>query len=130
MNKVTMFGVAALTMFACAPVFAQDPAALDPNGTFVDQWGTTFTFSLCGDGTDLCGTLDVLKGNSATEENLAFVGTQVMQAKAVEPNVWKGALEAGGLSAEATVTQTSADTIDIQGCRAAVLCETLTYTRN
>ncbi|WEK03221.1 MAG: hypothetical protein P0Y65_13535 [Candidatus Devosia phytovorans] len=106
---------------------AQD-AALDPNGTFVDQWGTTFTFSLCGEG-DLCGTLDVLKGDSATEENLAFVGKQVMQAQPEGPSEWKGALEAGGLSAAATVTQTGPDTIDIEGCRAAILCETITYTR-
>lgn len=111
-----------------APSFAQD-AALDPNGTFVDEYGTIFTFALCGSGTDLCGTLDVLKGDSATEENLAYVGTQVMQAQQVEPNVWKGSLDAGGLSAEATVTQTGPDTIDIQGCRGGLLCQTLTYTR-
>lgn len=106
---------------------AQD-VALDPSGTFVDKWGTTFTFSLCGEG-DLCGTLDVLKGDSATEENLAFVGKQVMQAQPDGPSKWKGAIEAGGLSAAATVTQTGPDTIDIEGCRAAILCETITYTR-
>ncbi|HEY8576791.1 MAG TPA: hypothetical protein VIL88_10675 [Devosia sp.] len=115
---------------AAIPLQAQEASGtFDPNGTFVDQWGTTFTFSLCGDGTALCGTLDVLKGDSATEENLAFVGKQVMQAAATGPNEWKGALEAGGISAEATVTQTSPDTIDIQGCR-AILCQTITYTRS
>jgi len=124
---LAVLGVA-ITLGSAGAVVAQENA-LDPNGTFVDQWGTTFTFSLCGSGTDLCGRLDVLKGDSATEENLAYVGSQVMQAAATEPNVWKGALDAGGLSAEATVTQTGADTIDIQGCRAAVLCETITYTR-
>lgn len=102
---------------------------MDPSGTFVDQWGTTFTFALCGDGTDLCGTLDVLEGDSATEENLAYVGQQVMQAEQTEPNVWKGSIEAGGISAEATVTQTGADTIDIEGCKALV-CNSITYTRS
>lgn len=126
----TTFALAALCTTAAMPSFAQDAAAFDPNGTFVDQYGTAFTFSLCGDGTALCGTLDVLKGESATEENLAFVGKQVMQAQASGPNEWKGALEAGGISAQATVTQTSPDTIDIQGCRAAILCQTLTYTRS
>jgi uncharacterized protein (DUF2147 family) len=129
MTKIrTMAAIAALVGTLSIPAFAQE-AAMDPNGTFVDDWGTTFTFSLCGDGTDLCGTLDVLQGESATPENLAFVGTQVMQAKQSAANQWKGALEAGGLSAEATVTQTSPNTIDIQGCRAAILCQTLTYTR-
>lgn len=128
------------------PAFAQDAAApveagaeantetaieaADPAGTFVDEYGTSFTFSLCGEtGTDLCGVLNTLEGESATEENLAFVGTMVMQATQTGPNVWKGALAAGGMSAEATVSQTSPDTIDIQGCRAAILCQTLTYTR-
>lgn len=110
------------------PALAQD-AAFDPNGTFVDEYGTTFTFALCGSGTDLCGTLDVLEGDSATEENLAYVGSMVMQAQQTEANKWKGAIEAGDLSADATVTQTSPDTIDIEGCRAGLLCQTLTYTR-
>ncbi|MGV3575061.1 MAG: hypothetical protein ACO1O4_07995 [Devosia sp.] len=121
--------IAGLSMLLAAPAMSQDAAALDPSGTFVDEWGTTFTFSLCGSGTDLCGTLDVLQGDSATEENLAYVGKQVMQAQQTEPNTWKGALEAGGLSAEATVTQTGPDTIDIQGCQGGLLCQTLTYQR-
>ena len=133
----TTFIVAALCSTTALPVFAQDAAAtteaaaaFDPNGTFVDSFGTSFTFSLCGDGSDLCGVLNTLEGESATEENLAFVGKQVMQAKQTAANEWKGALSAGGISADATVTQTSADTIDIQGCRAAILCQTLTYTRS
>jgi hypothetical protein len=101
-----------------------------PEGTFVDEFGTSFAFSLCGDtGTDLCGVLTNLEGNSATEENLAFVGTQVMQAPQTAPNEWKGSLAAGGISADATVTLIGADTIEIQGCRAAILCQTLAYQR-
>lgn len=119
---------AALASTLSLSAFAQD-AAFDPTGTFVDEFGTAFTFALCGSGTDLCGTLDVLKGDSATEENLAYVGTQVMQAQQTEANVWKGTIEAGGLSGEATITQTSADTIDIEGCQAGLLCQTLTYSR-
>jgi hypothetical protein len=137
----------AATLFCAAsslPALAQDQAApaveaeasteaetgtLDPNGTFVDEYGTSFTFALCGDGTALCGVLNTLKGESATEENLAYVGKQVMQAEQSAPNEWQGSLSAGGLSAEATVIQTGPDTIDIRGCRAAILCQTLTYIR-
>lgn len=142
----TTFAIAVLCTAAALPTFAQEAAApaeagaevtaepavetADPSGTFVDEYGTSFTFSLCGEtGTDLCGVLNTLEGESATEENLAFVGTMVMQATQTGPNEWKGALAAGGMSAEATITQTSPDTIDIQGCRAAILCQTLTYTR-
>jgi hypothetical protein len=113
------------------PSFAQQAAAaMDPTGSFVDSFGTSFTFKLCGEtGTDLCGVLTNLEGESATPENLAFVGKQVMQATQTAPNVWKGSLVAGGISAEATVTQVAPDTIEIQGCRALVLCQTLAYNR-
>ncbi|SFV37941.1 hypothetical protein SAMN05216456_3180 [Devosia crocina] len=125
--KMTL-AIGALCAAAALPVVAA-PGAANPNGTFVDSYGTSFEFSLCGDGTALCGVLTNLEGQSATEENLAYVGQQVMQAEQVAPNEWKGALDAGGISAEATITMTGPDTIDIQGCRAAILCQTLTYTR-
>ncbi|KKB76115.1 hypothetical protein VW29_20340 [Devosia limi DSM 17137] len=130
------FAAGLLVTAAATPAFAQDAAAapeaavaVDPSGTFVDEYGTSFQFSLCGDGTDLCGVLTNLEGNSATEENLAFVGKQVMQATQTAANEWKGSLTAGGISAEATVTQVGPDTIEIQGCRAAILCQTLAYNR-
>jgi hypothetical protein len=128
LTKSIAFGllIAAVTV----PSLAQAAATgTDPSGKFVDEFGTSFEFSLCGDGTNLCGVLTNLEGASATEENLAFVGKQVMQAEQSAPNEWKGSLAAGGMSADATVTQTGPDTIEIQGCRAAVLCQTLAYHR-
>lgn len=101
-----------------------------PNGTFVDEFGTSFEFSLCGEtGTDLCGVLTNLEGESATAENLPFVGKQVMQAPQSGANEWTGSLAAGGMSADATVTQTGPDTVEIEGCRLGLLCQTLAYTR-
>lgn len=120
-----VFGLLCAASF---PALAQDTA--DPSGKFVDEFGTSFEFSLCGEsGTDLCGVLTNLEGESATEENLAFVGKQVMQAQQTAPNEWKGSLSAGGISADATITQTGPDTIEIQGCRAGILCQTLAYNR-
>ena len=124
----TTLAIGVLCATTALPVLAATAPAT-PDGTFVDSYGTSFKFSLCGDGTALCGILTNLEGESATEENLAFVGKQVMQAQQVAPNEWKGALSAGGISAEATVTMVNTDTIEIQGCRAAVLCKTLTYNR-
>jgi hypothetical protein len=120
--------VGLLCAAAALPALAQDAAAL-PVGTFVDKWGTSFEFSPCGDGTDICGVLTNLEGKSATEENLAYVGKMVMKAEQVAPNEWKGSLAAGGMSAQATVTMVSPDTIEIQGCRGGILCQTLPYSR-
>ena len=132
----TTFTIGLLCAATAMPVLAQDAEAAtpvqitDPSGSFVDSFGTSFTFTLCGEsGTDLCGVLTNLEGESATEENLAFVGKQVMQAKQSAPNQWKGSLSAGGMSADATITQTGPDTVEIQGCRAAILCQTLAYNR-
>lgn len=130
----TTLAIGMLCAASATPLLAQEQAArpsqaASPEGVFVDEYGTSFEFSLCGDdNTALCGVLTNLEGRSATEENLAYVGRQVMQAPQVAANEWKGSLEAGGISAEATVTQTGPDTIDIQGCR-SILCQTLTYTR-
>lgn len=128
----TTFTLSFLAAAASLSTFAQEAAtpAFDPNGSFVDSFGTSFSFTLCGEtGTDLCGVLTNLEGESATEENLAFVGKQIMQATPSAPNQWKGSLSAGGLSADATVTQVGPDTIEIEGCRAVILCQTLAYNR-
>ncbi len=127
----TTFAIGILVAAAALPSFAQEATpALDPNGSFVDSYGTSFSFTLCGEtGTDLCGVLTNLEGESATAENLAFVGKQVMQATQTAPNQWKGSLSAGGISADATVTQVAPDTIEIQGCRVVILCQTLAYNR-
>ncbi len=94
------FAIGLLCVATAMPSYAQDaPAAeaasrcqaVDPSGSFVDEFGTSFEFSLCGDsGTDLCGVLTTLKGESATEENLAFVGKQVMQAKQIRAQPVEG----------------------------------------
>ncbi len=78
---------AALALALAVPSMAQ--SATTPDGVWKDRWGTTFTFELCGDGTQLCGTLNDIQGDSRTQENLAFVDQQVVQANQVAPNQWK-----------------------------------------
>jgi hypothetical protein len=125
-----MFKAIAATSIALAafvaPAIAQ--SSLTPNGVWQDRWGTTFTFELCGDGTALCGVLNELKGNSATEENLALVGKDVVQANQTAPNKWEGQIALNGGGAKAIVTLVDADTLEITGCQ-AVLCQTLEYER-
>jgi hypothetical protein len=126
----TVITTSFLIAAAALPALARDARpALNPNGSFVDSYGTSFSFRLCGDAkADLCGVLTNLEGNSATPANLAFVGKQVMRAKRTASNQWKGALNAGGISAVATVTMVGPDTIEIQGCR-AIFCQTLAFNR-
>ncbi|UXN68009.1 hypothetical protein N8A98_00360 (plasmid) [Devosia neptuniae] len=100
-----------------------------PDGTWRDSFGTTLQFSLCGEGTQLCATLLEVQGESRTEGNLAFVNKQIMQADQTAANEWKGTVMFDGSEAESTITQVAADTIEIEGCRVVVLCQTLSFSR-
>lgn len=134
----TTFAISLLCAATALPTFAQDanPTAegdavtqiTDPNGNFVDEFGTSFAFSLCGEGTELCGILTNVEGKSRTEENLAYLNEQVIQASQTAPNEWKGTVIFDGSEAAATITQTSADSIEVEGCR-GILCQTLVFSR-
>jgi uncharacterized protein (DUF2147 family) len=100
-----------------------------PNGEFKDSFGTTLQISACGDGTELCGVLLDVQGESRTEENLAYLNQQIMQAEQSGPNRWEGTVVYRGGKAKATITQVSSDTIEIRGCQLLVLCETIAFNR-
>lgn len=123
----SILAATALAAFFVAPAFAQD---LDPNGTWVDRWGTSFTFEMCGDGTQLCGVLNDIQGDSRTEENLAFVGQEVVQGTQVGPNKWEGTIALNGGNAKAIVEMTGPDTLKITGCQAAIFCSSIDYQRS
>lgn len=120
----SFLAAASLAVLFAAPAFAQDAS---PNGTWVDRWGTSFTFELCGDGTQLCGTLNDIQGDSRTEENLAFVNQQVVQGTQTGPNKWEGQIALNGGGAKAIVELTGADTLKITGCQ--LLCSSIDYQR-
>jgi hypothetical protein len=100
-----------------------------PEGVWRDEYGTTLKISLCGDGTQLCAVLLDVQGESRTEANLAYVNQQVLQADMTAPNKWQGTVVFDGKEAHSTITQVAADTIEIEGCRAAILCQTLAFNR-
>lgn len=112
--------------FLALPAAAQ---SANPAGAWVDRYGTAFEFSLCGDGTDLCGVLKDVQGKSRTPDNLAYVNRQVVKAEQVAANEWKGTVVYDGAQAAATVKQVSPDTIKITGCRGGIFCQTLTFNR-
>lgn len=120
-----LFAVSFFVLFS-ATSFAQEAT---PEGTWRDEHGTTLQLKLCGDGTQLCAVLIDVRGKSRTEANLAYVNQQVMQAELTAPNQWKGKVIFDGSEAVSTVTQVAPDTIEIEGCRAAILCQTLAFNR-
>lgn len=121
--------VAAAAVIAAlsVPGFAQ--SAADPDGVWKDRWGTTFTFEMCGDGTQLCGVLNDIQGDSRTEENLAYVNQQVVQADQTAPGKWEGQIALNGGKAKAIVELTGPDTIKITGCKGGIFCSSIDYQR-
>lgn len=106
------------------PALAQEA---NINGTWIDAEGTSFTFKLCGDGTDLCGVLNDIQGASRTEENLAYVDQEVVQAEQTAPGRWEGTINYGGRQAGAKVTLVAEDAIEITGCQLGILCQSITF---
>jgi uncharacterized protein (DUF2147 family) len=127
MMMKSLIAAAAVAASLAIPAMAQSEAT--PDGVWQDRWGTTFTFSLCGDGTDLCGTLNDIQGESRTPENLAYVDKQVVRAEQTAPNKWEGQIALNGGNAKAIVEQVDPNTIEITGCQAGIFCSTLTYER-
>ncbi|HEV7274872.1 MAG TPA: hypothetical protein VGN80_01135 [Devosiaceae bacterium] len=125
MMRHGIIAAVAAAIFATAPAIGQDA---DPGGVWADRWGTTFTFELCGDGTQLCGVLNDIQGDSRTEENLAYVNQQVVQADMVAPNKWRGTLELASGEATATVEMTGPNQLEITGCR-GIFCSSIDYER-
>jgi hypothetical protein len=97
-------------------------------GDWIDEWGTSFQMTLCGDGTELCAVMTDLQGESRTEENLAYLNQEVFQGQQVAADQWQGTMIFGGGEAKGTVTQTGPDTIEIEGCQ-GILCNTIVYNR-
>lgn len=125
MTKAKTFLIAGALLGAMAlPAFAQEA---NINGTWIDAEGTSFTFKLCGDGTDLCGVLNDIQGASRTAENLAFVDQEVVQAEQTAPGRWEGTINYGGRQAGAKVTLLAQDAIKITGCQLGILCQSITF---
>jgi len=122
-----MRSLAAITAFVLLSTFASAQEA-SVEGTWRDEYGTAFAISLCGDGHQLCAVLLDVQGKSRTEENLAYVGKQVIQAAETAPNRWEGTVIFNGSEAKGIVTQVSDNTIEIEGCR-GILCNTLAFNR-
>lgn len=121
-----LLALCAAVLFS-ASAFAQDAT---PAGEWQDEAGTIVNISLCGDDrTQLCVVLLDIQGSSRTEANLAYVNQQIMQGEMTGPNEWQGSVMFEGSEAQGTLTQVAPDTIEIQGCRAGIFCQTLAFQR-
>lgn len=120
-------GLALLTTGA----MAQDLPS--PQGIWeIDSRDSRYRVEMCGDdGEALCGTLVWLRSSARSEENLQYMDSTIIDhASPTGDNVWRGKLHLWGHTADGTITQTAADTIELQGCAFFVVCRTYTLNRH
>ena len=102
------------------------PALASPEGTWeIEMRDSRYSVELCGDGTQLCGTLIWLGNGADNAENLPYLNPLLSDpAHQTAPNQWKGDLNIYGQRASGTITQVGEDQITLQGCVAYIICKT------
>jgi uncharacterized protein (DUF2147 family) len=102
------------------------PALASPVGVWeIEMRDSRYNVEMCGDGTQLCGTLIWLGNGADSPENLPYMNTLLIDhAKQTRANQWKGDLSIYGQRASGTITMVSADQITLRGCVALVICKT------
>ncbi|MEO9297720.1 hypothetical protein [Devosia alba] len=101
-------------------------AIASPNGVWeLDSRDTRIALQLCGDGTQLCGTLVWLSDVDYNKQYERFLNSPVASAiKQTGPNRWKGDMQLLGHKINGTITQRSETQMTLQGCAFLVVCKT------
>ena len=118
-----ILGVAAGLMMAAASAGAVQAS---PNGVWeLDSRDTRIQLALCGDGTQLCGTLVWLSDADYNKQYEPYLNAPVAEAiRQSGPNRWKGGLQLFGYKMSGTITQQSDTQMTLQGCALLVICKT------
>lgn len=119
-----MGGLRSAVMLA-ALLVAPAAQAASPAGIWeIEMRDSRYRVELCGDGTQLCGTLIWLGKGADNATNRPYLNTLLIDhARPVKANQWKGDLHLFGQSAGGTITQVGEDEIVLQGCVAWVICK-------
>lgn len=115
--------IAASLMMLASSVGA---AYASPNGVWeLETRDTRIALQLCGDGTQLCGTLVWLSDVDYNKQYEPYLNAPVANAiKQTGPNRWKGAMRLFGHDITGTITQRSDTQMTLQGCAFLVVCKT------
>lgn len=107
------------------------PAAMaeqlaSPVGTWeIEMRDSRYRVEMCGDGTQLCGTLIWLGNGADTPENLPYLNTLMIDhAPRIGQNEWRGTLRIHGRTASGTIKQINDNQISLRGCALLIICKT------
>lgn len=120
-RKIIGFGAILIMLAASAGA-----AYAEPNGVWeLETRDTRIQLQLCGDGTQLCGTLVWLSDADYNLQYQRYLNAPVANGiRQTGPNRWKGAMQLLGNNITGTITQQSETQMTLQGCALLVLCKT------
>lgn len=118
----TMIALAASVLMVAG---SSGAALASPNGVWeLDSRDTRIQLALCGDGTQLCGTLVWLSDADYNKQYEPFLNKPVSTGiEKAGPNRWKGTLQLFGHKMQGTITQRSETQMTLQGCAFLVVCK-------
>jgi uncharacterized protein (DUF2147 family) len=129
MNSFWKAGLAlAMAGTMAAPNVAQ---GMDLAGKWRPDKNSDFEMSLCGkDNAHLCIKVVALRGKMDSDKNRPYLNTFLIdRAKPSGQGRWKGKLSLFGQHGDATLTLTSANTMDVKACAYIVVCYDIRLTR-
>lgn len=100
-------------------------ALAGPDGVWeLDSRDTRLQLALCGDGTQLCGSLVWLSDADYNKQYQPYLNAPVTSGlKAAGSNRWKGAMKLFGQNITGTITQQSDTQMTLQACAFLVVCK-------
>ena len=105
---------------------AAGAAQAGPDGVWeLDSHDTRIALALCGDGSQLCGTLVWLSDVDYNKQYEPYLNKPVTNGLAPSgPNRWKGGMTLFGKKISGTISQQSETQMTLQGCALLVICKT------
>ena len=119
----------ALIVGFAGSAFAQQ---FDPRGIWEpSNKESKYEFTLCGeDNQRLCAELIWIREDKKDARNTKYLNTYMFKdARQTRQNFWNGTVSLEGFNIGGTVTQTSANAMQLKACALFVICENISLTR-
>lgn len=122
----------ALAMAAGAALSAGAATASEPTGVWEpDNRESRYALTYCGEGARyLCAELIWIQEDKQDARNTRYLNTYIFEeARQVAPGRWRATVRLDGFNIGGTLTQTSANVMELRACAVFVFCEEIRLNR-
>lgn len=120
-----MAGFTRFALVGMISLAAAVPAVASPAGIWELETGDTrFQLEMCGDGSQVCGTLVWLSDADYNEQYKPYLNTPMArELRPDRPGRWRGEMALFGHKLAGTLSQRSEDEMVLRGCAFLVVCK-------